>query len=55
MCFVFHCVPVRQNKMLVDQEDHKVQVGDNGDNKSEVEEMEVCAGLKGKRHYAHTS
>ncbi|XP_056298879.1 heat shock 70 kDa protein 4a isoform X1 [Pseudoliparis swirei] len=30
-----------ENKMLVDQEDHKVQVGDNGDNKSEVEEMET--------------
>lgn len=30
-----------QNKMQVDQEDQKFQAGDNGDKKSEVEEMEV--------------
>uniref|UniRef100_A0A7N6BUE7 Heat shock protein 4a n=1 Tax=Anabas testudineus TaxID=64144 RepID=A0A7N6BUE7_ANATE len=30
-----------ENKMQVDQEDQKFQAGDNGDKKSEVEEMEV--------------
>lgn len=30
-----------QNKMQVDQEDQKHQAGDNGDKKSEAEEMEV--------------
>lgn len=37
LSFVIMC----QNKMQVDQEDQKLQVGDSGDKKSEVEEMEV--------------
>lgn len=31
--------------MHVDQDDPKLQTGDNGENKSEVEEMEVTAAL----------
>lgn len=39
--YVFSFVTVCQNKMQVDQEDQKLQAGDNGDKKSETEEMEV--------------
>ncbi|XP_068456115.1 heat shock 70 kDa protein 4a [Clinocottus analis] len=35
-----------ENKMHVDQEDHKLQDGDNGDNKSEAEEMETTEDAK---------
>ncbi|XP_068571811.1 heat shock 70 kDa protein 4a [Cebidichthys violaceus] len=35
-----------ENKMHVDQEDHKHQSGDNADNKSEVEEMETTEDAK---------
>uniref|UniRef100_A0A8C2WRJ9 Heat shock protein 4a n=1 Tax=Cyclopterus lumpus TaxID=8103 RepID=A0A8C2WRJ9_CYCLU len=39
-------VKEEENKMHVDQEDHKLQVGDNGENKSEVEEMETTEDAK---------
>ncbi|XP_031725084.1 heat shock 70 kDa protein 4a [Anarrhichthys ocellatus] len=35
-----------ENKMHVDQEDHKHQSGDNADNRSEVEEMETAEDAK---------
>lgn len=39
--YIFSFVAVCQNKMQVDQEDQKLQAGDNGDKKTEAEEMEV--------------
>lgn len=41
MHYVFPFVTVCQNKMQVDPEDQKQQTADNGDNKSETEDMEV--------------
>lgn len=38
LSFVTMC----QNKMQVDQDDQKPQAGDNGDKKTEAEEMEVA-------------
>lgn len=50
LCFVAMC----QNKMQVDQDDQKPQDGDNGDKKTEAEEMEValCWAI---RQYPFTS
>lgn len=39
-------VKEEENKMHVDQEDHKLQDGDNADNKSEAEEMETTEDAK---------
>lgn len=42
LCTMFcSFVAVCQNKMQVDQEDHKPQAGDHEDKKSEADEMEV--------------